>query len=193
MRALREGTLLTAYDAVIMDICEVVLVPADQDGALTSEISHFSPQRWDVAKLVWERLDPATGRFTGWTATSVRIGNVATSTAAQVGPAEAHLPGQRLAGLLGIGPACREQCQGDSDRSSNRHAGHPLTSLNGFTKRHAQNAVKQFAVDVLQRNASPSNAPELRQAAMWAKNASAPPGWPRLYRSRSRRPAPSLL
>lgn len=57
--------MLAAYDAVISDIYEAALVPAHWDVALTSLISHFSPPRWDVAMLVWERLEPATGRFIG--------------------------------------------------------------------------------------------------------------------------------
>ena len=57
--------LLAAYDAVISDIYEAALSPAHWDVALTSLISHFSPPRWDVAMLVWERLHPATGRFIG--------------------------------------------------------------------------------------------------------------------------------
>ena len=57
--------LIAAYDAVISDIYEAALSPAHWDVALTSLISHFSPPRWDVAMLVWERLQPATGRFIG--------------------------------------------------------------------------------------------------------------------------------
>lgn len=57
--------LIAAYDAVISDIYEAALSPAHWDVALTSLISHFSPPRWDVAMLVWERLHPATGRFIG--------------------------------------------------------------------------------------------------------------------------------
>ena len=57
--------LLAAFDAVISDIYEAALSPAHWDVALTSLISHFSPPRWDVAMLVWERLHPATGRFIG--------------------------------------------------------------------------------------------------------------------------------
>lgn len=61
-----EGrNLLAAYDAVISDVYEAALSPAHWDVALTSLISHFSPPRWDVAMLVWERLHPATGRFIG--------------------------------------------------------------------------------------------------------------------------------
>jgi len=60
-----EQKLLAAFDAVVSDVYEAALVPSHWDVALTSLISHFSPPRWDVAMLVWERLHPATGRFIG--------------------------------------------------------------------------------------------------------------------------------
>jgi DNA-binding CsgD family transcriptional regulator len=60
-----DRALLAAYDAVVSDIYEAALSPSHWDVALTSLISHFSPPRWDVAMLVWERLHPATGRFIG--------------------------------------------------------------------------------------------------------------------------------
>ncbi|MBL0924889.1 MAG: helix-turn-helix transcriptional regulator [Sphingomonadaceae bacterium] len=62
---MHERKLLAAYDAVLSDIYEAALVPAHWDVALSSLINHFSPPRWDVAMLVWERLHPATGRFIG--------------------------------------------------------------------------------------------------------------------------------
>jgi DNA-binding CsgD family transcriptional regulator len=60
-----ETKLLAAFDDVVSDIYEAALAPSHWDVALTSLISHFSPPRWDVAMLVWERLHPATGRFIG--------------------------------------------------------------------------------------------------------------------------------
>ncbi|HEX4873458.1 MAG TPA: hypothetical protein VFV06_01025 [Sphingorhabdus sp.] len=60
-----EQKLLAAFDAVVSDVYEAALVPSHWDVALTSLISNFSPPRWDVAMLVWERLNPATGRFIG--------------------------------------------------------------------------------------------------------------------------------
>lgn len=60
-----EQKLLAAFDAVVSDVYEAALVPSHWDVALTSLISHFSPPRWGVAMLVWERLHPATGRFIG--------------------------------------------------------------------------------------------------------------------------------
>ncbi len=60
-----ERELIAAFDAVLADIYEAALVPSHWDVALTGLISHFSPPKWDVAMLVWERLEPATGRFIG--------------------------------------------------------------------------------------------------------------------------------
>lgn len=62
---MESAKLIAAYDAVISDIYDAALSPVHWDVALTSLISHFSPPRWDVAMLVWERLQPATGRFIG--------------------------------------------------------------------------------------------------------------------------------
>jgi DNA-binding CsgD family transcriptional regulator len=53
------------YDKVVSQIYEAALVPAQWDIALTSMIDRFAPGGWDVAFVVWERLDPAMGRFIG--------------------------------------------------------------------------------------------------------------------------------
>ncbi len=59
------GDLLDTADfsAVVSDIYEASLSPAHWDLALTGLVSRFGPPRWDVAMLVWERLDPGGGRF----------------------------------------------------------------------------------------------------------------------------------
>lgn len=58
------GLLDTAdFSAVVSDIYEASLSPAQWDLALTGLVSRFGPARWDVAMLVWERLDPGGGRF----------------------------------------------------------------------------------------------------------------------------------
>lgn len=53
------------YDRVVSHIYEAALVPAHWDIALTSLIDLFAPREWHVAFVVWERLDPPTGRFIG--------------------------------------------------------------------------------------------------------------------------------
>lgn len=59
-----SGLLDTAdFSAVVSDIYEASLSPAHWDLALTGLVSRFGPPRWDVAMLVWERLDPGGGRF----------------------------------------------------------------------------------------------------------------------------------
>jgi DNA-binding CsgD family transcriptional regulator len=60
-----DGGLLEAYDATVSNIYEAALTPSRWDIALTSLINHFCPQHWEVAMLLWERLEPATGRFIG--------------------------------------------------------------------------------------------------------------------------------
>jgi DNA-binding CsgD family transcriptional regulator len=56
---------ISNYDRVVSHIYEAALVPAHWDIALTSLIDLFAPREWHVAFVVWERLDPATGRFIG--------------------------------------------------------------------------------------------------------------------------------
>jgi DNA-binding CsgD family transcriptional regulator len=56
---------LSAYDRVVSQIYEAALVPAQWDIALTSMINLFGPREWEVAMVVWERLDPPMGRFIG--------------------------------------------------------------------------------------------------------------------------------
>ena len=56
---------LAKYDLVVSQIYEAALVPSHWDVALTSLINLFGPREWEVAMVVWERLDPAMGRFIG--------------------------------------------------------------------------------------------------------------------------------
>lgn len=56
---------ITAYDHVVSQIYEAALVPANWDVALTSLVNLFGPREWEVAMLLWERLEPPTGRFIG--------------------------------------------------------------------------------------------------------------------------------
>ncbi len=59
-----KGLLSTAdFSAVVSDIYEASLSPAHWDLALTGLVSRFGPARWDVAMLVWERVEPGGGRF----------------------------------------------------------------------------------------------------------------------------------
>jgi PAS domain-containing protein len=58
---------LNDYDKVVSHIYEAALVPAQWDIALTSMIDLFAPREWHVAFVVWERLQPATGRLIGST------------------------------------------------------------------------------------------------------------------------------
>jgi len=51
------------FNAVVADIYEASLSPAHWDTALTGLVSRFGTPRWDVAMLVWERIDPFGGRF----------------------------------------------------------------------------------------------------------------------------------
>lgn len=55
------------YDRVVSHIYEAALVPAQWDIALTAMIDRFAPREWHVAFVVWERLQPAMGRFIGST------------------------------------------------------------------------------------------------------------------------------
>ncbi|MEQ1542832.1 MAG: hypothetical protein ABL926_11310 [Novosphingobium sp.] len=58
------GLLDTAdFNAVVSDIYEASLSPSHWDTALTGLVSRFGTPRWDVAMLVWERIDPGGGRF----------------------------------------------------------------------------------------------------------------------------------
>lgn len=58
------GLLDTAdFSAVVSDIYEASLSPAHWDTALTGLVSRFGTPRWDVAMLVWERVQPGGGRF----------------------------------------------------------------------------------------------------------------------------------
>jgi hypothetical protein len=56
---------LSNYDRVVSQIYEAALVPAQWDIALTSLINLFGPREWEVAMILWERLDPPAGRFIG--------------------------------------------------------------------------------------------------------------------------------
>lgn len=57
---------LDAFDQTLSDIYESALNPAHWDVAMTSLIHRpVSPPHWDVAFLIWERLNPPTGRFVG--------------------------------------------------------------------------------------------------------------------------------
>lgn len=56
---------IAAYDHVVAEIYEAALVPANWDVALTSLVNLFGPREWEVAMLLWERLDPPMGRFIG--------------------------------------------------------------------------------------------------------------------------------
>jgi DNA-binding CsgD family transcriptional regulator len=56
---------LSDYDRVVSQIYEAALVPAQWDIALTSMINLFGPREWEVAMVLWERIDPPMGRFIG--------------------------------------------------------------------------------------------------------------------------------
>lgn len=56
---------LDHYDRVVSHIYEAALVPAHWDIALTTMMDLFAPREWHVGFIVWERLQPATGRFIG--------------------------------------------------------------------------------------------------------------------------------
>jgi DNA-binding CsgD family transcriptional regulator len=58
-------TDLDKYDLVISQIYEAALVPSQWDVALTSMLSLFGPREWEVAMVLWERIDPPMGRFIG--------------------------------------------------------------------------------------------------------------------------------
>lgn len=51
------------FNAVVSDIYEASLSPAHWDLALTGLVNRFGRDRWDVAMLVWERVEPGGGRF----------------------------------------------------------------------------------------------------------------------------------
>jgi DNA-binding CsgD family transcriptional regulator len=53
------------YDRVVSHIYEAALVPSQWDIALTAMIDRFAPREWHIAFVVWERLEPAMGRFIG--------------------------------------------------------------------------------------------------------------------------------
>ncbi|WP_088311293.1 helix-turn-helix transcriptional regulator [Novosphingobium sp. B 225] len=58
------GLIETAdFNAVVSDIYEASLSPAHWDLALTGLVNRFGRERWDVAMLVWERVEPGGGRF----------------------------------------------------------------------------------------------------------------------------------
>jgi hypothetical protein len=56
---------LSAYDRVVSEIYKAALVPSRWDEALNQLIAAFSPKGWEVAFLIWERHNPAAGRFLG--------------------------------------------------------------------------------------------------------------------------------
>ncbi len=56
---------LGKYDRVVGQIYDAALEPAQWDIALTSLINLFGPREWEVAMVLWERLDPPSGRFIG--------------------------------------------------------------------------------------------------------------------------------
>lgn len=56
---------ISDYDRVVSQVYEAALVPAQWDIALTSLIDLFAPREWHIAFVVWERLQPAAGRFIG--------------------------------------------------------------------------------------------------------------------------------
>ena len=51
------------FSAVVADIYQASLSPAHWDTALTNLVSRFGSPRWEVAMLMWERLDPGGGSF----------------------------------------------------------------------------------------------------------------------------------
>jgi DNA-binding CsgD family transcriptional regulator len=53
------------YDRVVSQIYEAALVPTQWDLALTTMINLFAPREWEVAMVIWERIDPPMGRFIG--------------------------------------------------------------------------------------------------------------------------------
>jgi DNA-binding CsgD family transcriptional regulator/PAS domain-containing protein len=56
---------LTDYDSVVSDIYDAALSPAHWDVALTNLVNRFGQDRWDVAMLLWEQIEPPGGRFLG--------------------------------------------------------------------------------------------------------------------------------
>lgn len=56
---------LTDYDSVVSDIYDAALSPAHWDVAMTNLVNRFGRDRWDVAMLLWEQIEPPSGRFVG--------------------------------------------------------------------------------------------------------------------------------
>lgn len=57
---------LADYDAVVSDIYDAALSPAHWEVALTNLVNRFGRDRWDIAMLIWERIEPPAGRFVGF-------------------------------------------------------------------------------------------------------------------------------
>lgn len=56
---------LDQFDRTVADIYESALNPAHWDVAMAGIINRTAPPRWDIAFLLWERLNPPGGRFVG--------------------------------------------------------------------------------------------------------------------------------
>ncbi|MFN3515761.1 MAG: helix-turn-helix transcriptional regulator [Novosphingobium sp.] len=61
------GSTLTIdqFDQAVADIYEAALDPGHWDVAMGSIVNRPGPTGWDVAFLLWERLNPPSGRFVG--------------------------------------------------------------------------------------------------------------------------------
>lgn len=62
---------LADYDAVVSDIYDAALSPAHWEVALTNLVNRFGRDRWDIAMLIWERIEPPAGRFVGFSGVHV--------------------------------------------------------------------------------------------------------------------------
>ncbi len=56
---------LDTFDRTVADIYEAALDPSHWEVALAGIVNRSAPPRWDIAFLIWERLNPASGRFVG--------------------------------------------------------------------------------------------------------------------------------
>jgi DNA-binding CsgD family transcriptional regulator/PAS domain-containing protein len=56
---------IESFDRTVSDIYEAALDPSHWDVALASIVNRSAPHLWDVAFLIWERLQPPAGRFVG--------------------------------------------------------------------------------------------------------------------------------
>lgn len=62
---MEDHRTLSNFDETVAEIYEAAIDPSVWDVALMGLISRFAPPRWEIAMLVWERLDPPDCRFLG--------------------------------------------------------------------------------------------------------------------------------